>query len=58
MGGGVHDSYLHILVRTGGIVLLPLARQIKKKFKLIFFYKIFLLHHIGNVNRIHMLFEF
>ena len=23
MGGGVHDSYLHILVRTGGIFYFP-----------------------------------
>ena len=32
------------------------TRQINKNFKLIFL-SIFLLHHTGDVNRIHMLFE-
>ena len=33
------------------------VRQINKNFKLIFL-SIFLLHHTGDVNRIHILFEF
>ena len=51
--------YFKVISKKGGHYCprLPYGRQINKNFKLIFL-SIFLLHHTGNVNRIHILFEF
>ena len=52
-GGDNKSHWLLVLLWSTS----ALVRQINKNFKLIFL-SIFLLHHTGDVNRIHILFEF